>query len=371
MKREKKTIIKRALALILAVTLFGGGYLLRVVTSKTKNAGATVSSHVITVTSGNASQSISASGTIEPTTQINVSFATTGTVNKVFVTQGQGVQSGQKLATLNTPSLSETVAQAQAALSGIEAKLANDQAANALSAQINADDASITAAQDVLATAQSNLSSATLTAPVTGIISAINLSQGQNVSTQSSSASPAFTIISANSWLVNASVSDVDIGQIQVGEQVTITPQGTTSVGYGTVTSVGLVASASGGVATFPVAINVTGSPAGFYAGVPAQVAITTKVIPNSTLIPLLAIYGGSSAPYVRLVTASGSIKHQPVTLGAVSGVDVAIQSGIKPGDKIEVRAPRFGGLAAGGARTRLGGGGLGGGGFGGGGLGG
>ncbi len=378
MSNVKQTFTKRVLPVVAAIILFAGGYLVRMTTSKTKNTAATISSKVITVATGNASQSISASGTIEPTTQVNLNFATSGTVNQVLVGVGQTVQVGQALANLVTAPLSEAVAQAQANLSSQQAKLANDQTANALAAQITADEAAITSAQDALATAESNLSAATLTSTSAGVVTAINVTSGSSVGTSqgsaAASATPDFTIQSENSWVVNAGVADVDIAQVQAGEQVSIVPQGTTDIGYGTVSSIGLVATSSGGVATFPVTINVTGNPAGFYSGVPAQVTITTKVVPNAILIPILAVYGGTASPYVRMVTGSGSIKDVSITLGTASGIDIAVQSGLQAGDKIEERVPKFGGLAAGraaGLKGGLGGGGLGGGAFAGGGLGG
>ena len=347
--------------LIIAVVLFGGGYATRTYTSKTRSATVSLSTRVLTVTSSNATQSISASGTIEPATQENVNFSVAGTVSQVMVTAGETVQAGQTLASLVTAPLAEAVAQAEANLAGVQAKLASDQAASSSSAQISADEANITAASDNLATAQANLGDATLTSPSSGVISAVNVIPGGQVS-QNSAASPEFTLISAGSWVVAAGVADADISQVKDGEQVSIVPQGTADIGYGTVSSIGLVATASGGVATFPVNISVTGSPAGFYAGVPAQVTITTQVVANATIIPILAIYGSSTSPYVKLVTSSG-LKNQPITLGATSAAGVTVTSGIRPGDRIEERVPRFAGLAAG-----RGGGGLGAGGFGGGG---
>ena len=50
------------------------------------------------------------------------------------------------------------------------------------------------------------------------------------------------------------------MGEVKQGDQVVITPSGSTTNVYGTVSSVGLIASSSSTVATFPVSIAVTGS---------------------------------------------------------------------------------------------------------------
>ena len=63
-------------------------------------------------------------------------------------------------------------------------------------------------------------------------------------------------VVSTDSYIVNATVDDTQVGQVKVGDQAVITPSGSTSTVYGTVSSVGLVASSRLGssVASFPVA---------------------------------------------------------------------------------------------------------------------
>ena len=182
--------------------------------------------------------------------------------------------------------------------------------------------------------------------------------------------------MTTQSYIVNASVDDTQLSQIAVGDQATITPSGATTNVYGTVGSIGLLASTSTGVATFPVVINVTGSPSGIYSGATANVSIIVKELQNVVVVPTIALHYNGSSISVDVVSG-GSTKAQTVTVGSASGADTQITSGLSAGERIEVPvltfargaggAARLGGAGAGG----FGGGGFGGGGFGGGGFGG
>ena len=73
-------------------------------------------------------------------------------------------------------------------------------------------------------------------------------------------------MIGTDSYIVNTTVDDTEIGQIADGDQADIVPTGSTTTDYGTVASVSLIGSQSSNVTTFPVVIDVTGT-LGLYAG--------------------------------------------------------------------------------------------------------
>ncbi|WP_298346611.1 efflux RND transporter periplasmic adaptor subunit [Ferrimicrobium sp.] len=365
----KKGFAKFALRGAALLLVFAIGYVVRAETSSAGRGRSARTERVITVTDGTASQTIPASGTIEPATERTATFATSGIINTVSVAIGQSVSAGQQLATLETAPLAAAVAQAQAQLASAQTKLSTDEAAGATSSTINADDAAVSAANYSLSIAQANLGDATLRAPVSGTVVASTLTPGLQVSgtVNAAGAAPGITIISPNSWLVEAAISDASIAGVSVGEQATITPQGSTTNVYGTVSSVGLVASVSGGVASFPVTIAITGSPSELYAGLPANISLTTRVQANVIEIPILAVHSLASHPYV--IVETGKTKaNTPVTLGSVIGANVIVSHGLSVGTRILERNPAFakslgvpGGKAGDGKRGGKGGGGLGG----------
>lgn len=145
------------------------------------------------------------------------------------------------------------------------------------------------------------------------------------------------------------------MGQVKVGDQAVITPENSTTTVYGTVTSVGLVASSSSSVATFPVTIAITGSPTGLYAGSTATVSIVTKEIINALQVPTAAIsYSNGQATVTAVVNGSDVVKS--VTTGQVASGYTQITNGLKSGDKVVERVVKFNGSAAGGGRSLFGG---------------
>jgi membrane fusion protein, macrolide-specific efflux system len=346
-------------------------------------------------------QTVSATGTIEPAQQANLNFGVSGQVTAVPATVGQQVQSGQTLATVDAASLPSQLAQARAAVASNRAKVASDQASGASAAQVNADNAALASANAQLAVAQQNLSKATLTAPFAGTVAAVNLTVGQQVSSGSSAGSGAssagsagassgggltgtggagaagasstsasnaqLVVISTGAYVVNASVDDTEVGQLKSGEQAVIVPNGSTGQIFGTVTSVGMVGSQSSGVATYPVIIDVTGSPAGLPIGASAQVSIIVKQLTNVVVVPRGAVHSDGGRSVVYEMDGVKQVAH-PVTVGLSAGGQTQITDGLPAGTRIVLPAAPTG-TGSGGARR---GGGLGGGGgFGGGGLGG
>ncbi|HEY1457775.1 MAG TPA: HlyD family efflux transporter periplasmic adaptor subunit [Solirubrobacteraceae bacterium] len=70
---------------------------------------------------------VSGSGNLQPASQLNLGFKTTGTVTGIYVKQGQYVTEGKLLATLDPQSAEVTLEQAKATLQSAEASLAREQ----------------------------------------------------------------------------------------------------------------------------------------------------------------------------------------------------------------------------------------------------
>jgi membrane fusion protein, macrolide-specific efflux system len=410
-------------------------------TSGSSSAGGlSITTVTVPVTTGTIQQTVSSSGTVQPASQADLNFAVSGTVNAVNVKAGQTVTAGQALATVDTTALSEQLSAAQAQLTSAQDRLASDEDASAAASQIDSDEASVTSAESSLSTAQTNLNDASLTSTISGTVASVDLTVGQQVSgsgggsgdsgsagtgssdtgstgtgssaaagsSSSGSSSGQIVVIGTDSYIVNATVDDTQIGQITDGDQVDITLGGssasssafptagtgaskggsssTTGSGssaiYGTVGSISLIGDQSSDVTTFPVVIDVTGTPSGLYAGASADVSIIVKQLSNVTEVPTDAISytTGGQATVTKVVNGSDVVTN--VTVGDAENGETQIVSGVQSGDKVLERQVTFkapgggaGGLFGGTGRTggfpgggtfRGGGGFTGGGGFGG-----
>jgi multidrug efflux pump subunit AcrA (membrane-fusion protein) len=355
-----------------------------------------VTTEVVKVTTGTIKQTVATSGTLEPASQASLNFPVAGTVTAVDVKAGQAVTSGQVLATVGTTALQADVDSAQAQVDSAEARLSSDETAKAAATQIDSDEAAVTSAESSLSSAQTNLSDASLTSTISGTVASVSLAVGQQVEgsgggggtgsaaadASSSSSTAQVVVIGTNSYIVNTTVDDTEIGQIAEGDQATVTPTGATTPDYGTVASIGLIATESSDVATFPVVIDVTGDPSGLYAGSTADVAIIVKQLNNVVEVPTAAITYTSAGQATVTVVKNGKDTSTSVTVGQAALGETQITNGVTSGESIlervitfkgvpgATRTGGFGGLGGGGGTfSRTGAGGFGGGGtFGGGG---
>ena len=407
---RRRNIIVAAVVVVVAV---GAGIGIWLGTSSSAAPGLQITTQTVSVTTGTMQQTVATSGTIAPAQQANLNFGVSGTVTGVNVSAGQTVTAGQTLATVDPSALQATANSAQASLTAAQAKLASDQAANASSSQITSDQASVTSAQSQLTTAQTNLANASLTSTITGTVASVDLSVGQQVSSNSNSSSSGsgsastgssatgssgasagglggglasssaassssssssgsstsstaqIVVISTNSFIVNATVDDTQVGEVKQGDQVVITPSGSTTNVYGTVSSVGLIASSSSTVATFPVSIAVTGSPTGIYAGSTATLSIVVEQLNNVIQVPTAAIsYSGGQSTVT--VVQNGNHVSRAVTTGVSSAGETQVTSGLTSGEKVLEQVVKFNGATGAGGRSLFGGGTTGAGGFGG-----
>ena len=354
-----------AIIAVVVVVFAGAGGLVYWLTSGSPTAsGLVVTTQVVPVTTGNIQQTVASSGTIEPSSQANLNFGVSGTVTAVNVKAGQTVMAGQVLATVGTTALSEDVNAAQAELASAEARLAADEAAGATTTQIDSDQAAVTSAESSLSNAQMALNDASLTSTISGTVASVSLTVGEQVtgtgsgssgagsagssgtgssgtagsassSTGTGSSSAQIVVIGTDSYIVNTTVDDTQIGQVADGDQADIVPTGSTTTDYGTVASISLIGSQSSNVTTFPVVIDVTGNPPGLYAGSTAAVSIIVRQLNNVTEIPTAAISYNSSGQATVTQVVNGAHVVKSVTVGAAQSGETQIISGVTAGDKV------------------------------------
>jgi multidrug efflux pump subunit AcrA (membrane-fusion protein) len=347
-------------------------------------AAATPTTTIQTVETGTIRQSVSATGTLAPANQENLNFSVSGQVTKVSVSEGQHVKKGQTVATINSASLSAAVAQAESTVASDQARVDDDNSNGASDTQIAADQAALTAAKNQLDTAQQQLASATLTSPIDGIVASVNLTVGQSVSgsstgndnssgnngrngdsnnsdssssdSSSSSSDPEILVISTSSWIVNASVDGNSVGLIKVGNQAQLSVTGASDTVYGTIAAIGLVSSSSSdsGTASYPVVIDVTGSPSGMHDGADVTATLIYKQLSNVLVVPTLALHRNASGGTYVEQAKNGKTVQTTVQTGIESDGQTQIVSGLSAGDQIVVPQVRLGNRNGNGTRGNV-----------------
>lgn len=335
--------------------------------------GVHVTTKVVTVSTGTMKETVPVKGTIEPAQVSDLDFDVSGTVNAVDVAVGDEVTAGETVATLATTALAAEEAAAQASLTSAVSKLDSDEADGASSAQLAADEATVTSAKDQLTTAEKALAAADLTSPIAGMVASLDVAVGEGVSgslgnggtggtpgsvddpsSTPSGSSAQVVVESSDSYVVKTTIDDSEVSEVAAGDQVVITPTGSTTPVDGAVASVGMISTSSGGVPSFPVTIDVTGTPSGVYAGSGAQASILVKELHDVVEVPSSAIsYHGSRAT-VTLVEVGGRHVAEAVTVGITDGGETQVVRGLRVDQRIAYKvviatAPKVHGTSPGG----------------------
>lgn len=237
------------------------------------------------------------------------------------------------------------------------------QVAPASAAQIATDESAVATAEAALATAESAVANSTLSAPIDGRITAVNIAVG-------SEASGVAIELQSTQLAVTASFTEDDIVNLQVGQAATVTVSATGATVTGKVWQINPTASgtagssvvsykvtilldststsassASGSTATTgtPVTAAATASPspsaspstASPLPGMSAEVDVTIAEARNVVAIPAIALSGTSGSYTVRIIGSDGSPVARSVEVGLVTTSLAEIRSGLAAGDTV------------------------------------
>ena len=104
-------------------------------------------------------------------------------------------------------------------------------------------------------------------------------------------------------------------------------------------TSVGAVASADSGVATFPVEITVQGSPDEFFPGAVAEIEVVHDQVTDAVTIPAMAV--SQEDGQATVTVADGDEREErAITTGVTSGATIQVVEGLEAGEQVVISRP-------------------------------
>lgn len=316
----------------------------------------------------NITTSITATGTIEPVTEVEVGTQVSGIIDRIYVDYNSVVHKGQVIAELDKTNLLSELASAQSNLANAQANLnyqtANYQRYKTLydkglisanefeSAKLTYEQArqQIVVQQQNVQKAKTNLGYATITAPIDGVVLAKKVEEGQTVA--SAMTTPTLFIIAQDltDMRVIADIDEADIGGVKEGQRVTFTVDAfPDDVFNGTVTQVRQQATTESNVVTYEVVISARNDDLKLMPGLTANVTIFTAEKNNVLAVPSKALRfqpteamlaDGESIESVdaeqKVWKREGNVfKAYAVTTGATNGTLTEILSGLKEGDEV------------------------------------
>jgi len=233
MKMTKSKWITSAVVLVVLVSI--GRWLWK------RHTSDDVQYQTVAVTRGDLTQLVTATGQLNPVTNVTVGCQISGTLSKIFVDYNSPVTNGQVVAQID-PSTYEAniqlaaadVANAKAALelAQINARRAKELLENKVIAQSDYDtavanlhqaEATLVNKQAALNRSQVDLDRCTIFSPVDGIVISRSVDVGQTVAA-SLNAPTLFTIANDLAKMqIDANVAEADVGGVEVGQNVDFT----------------------------------------------------------------------------------------------------------------------------------------------------
>jgi HlyD family secretion protein len=319
------------------------------------------------VARGDISAQVSANGTLNPVTLVNVGTQVSGTVRRIDADFNQQVKAGQLLAELDPALFQAALAQSTANVANAQAQL-NLAQANAVRMQtlfkqeyvsrLELDQAvaaqAQAAAQLRLARAQQtrdeiNLGFTKIRSPVDGTVIDRQVDVGQTVA--ASFQTPTLFQIGKDltRMQIDSTVSEADIGQVKIGQPVKFRVDAFPDADYsGVVRQVRLNAKTEQNVVTYNVVVDVANPNLALMPGMTANLRVQVETRPDVLRVPTTALRfrpadsatEGASKPRgsAVYVLAGGKPVRVAVKTGISDKAYTQIVSGkLKPGDAVVV----------------------------------
>ncbi len=266
---------------------------------------------------------VTATGTVQPIAQVDVSTAISGIVRKVNVDYNSPVSRGDVLAELDTDTLEATAAASRARLVVAEANVAKAKASheasvttyerqaslynkgfmsaqtlqdtqlamNANAAALKAAEAEVLVAEADLKLAETNLAKALITSPIDGVVLTRNIDEGSTVA--ASLQAPVLFSIAGDlrQMEVQVDVDEADIGKVAVDQEATFSVDAYVNRSFpAVITNIRFVSETINNVVTYKALLKVDNEQLLLRPGMTATAEIVIEKVGAALLTPNAAL---------------------------------------------------------------------------------
>lgn len=322
------------------------------------------------------SNMVTATGTVEPITQVEVGTQVSGIIDRIYVDFNSRVTKGQLIAEMDKVTLQSELVSKEADLASSKTEFEYQQKNYVRSKTLHEKNlisdtdyetttytyekscSTYERYQADLVKVKRNLGYATITSPIDGVVISRAVEEGQTVAAGFSTPT-LFTIANDLTQMeVIANVDEADIGQVEEGQRVTFAVDAyPNDVFEGNVTQVRLEATTTSNVVTYEVVINAPNPDLKLKPGLTANVTIYTLEKNNILAVPgkalrfvpdaaLLAQLGLTVVPQPESVPTGKKLIWQQkgqtlqpkmITVGSTGGSVIEVTAGLQEGEEFIV----------------------------------
>ena len=331
-----------------------------------------------TVQRGNLQKTVIATGTIRAYNRVEVGAQVSGKIEKIYVTLGQKVKTGDLIAQIDSSTQQNTLDTATAKLASYQAQLkakkvaysvakssydrlaklyakksvsldefesAKDTLATA-EAAIEEIDASIKQAEIEVNDAKTNLGYTKIVAPIDATIISIPVSEGQTVNANQTTPT-IVQVADLSKVLIKPEISEGDITKVTAGMEVKFSTLSDPDKIYRatidsvdpamtTLTDNEYTESVSDTNAVYYYANVVVENPDNnLRIGMTTQNTITIADIKNTLLIPTMTLKKQNNKVFVNVLTTANQVEQREVQIGLNDDMNTQILSGLTEGEKV------------------------------------
>lgn len=359
MKKRKKIILALvALLLVVGIIAMLGG----------KGGSEKIDFQTAQIEPGEISTNITATGTIEPVTTVDVGTQVSGIVKRLYVDYNSVVRRGQVIAELDRTNLLSDLSTAQARLRSQQIELDYQKKNYARFAELKQKDLvslseydvalenyrkaqeSVRIAQQDVDRAKTNLGYATVYSPIDGVVISKAVEEGQTVASGFSTP----TIVKIAKDLTDmqciAKVDEADIGEVREGQRVSFTVDAyPDDVFSGTVKQVRQNPITTNNVVTYEVVISAPNADLKLKPGLTADITIYTlersgvisvptgalRFTPEPKLFGNQYVIKDTTAEHKLWTLEGNTLTAHKVEIGVSDGIRTEIKSGLKEGTTV------------------------------------
>ncbi len=312
---------------------------------------------------GDMSETVTATGTLESVTQVDVGTQVTGIIDKLYADYNSVVKKGDLIAEIEKTLLESDLRSAEANVESArltyeynsinykrdkalhDQKLISDYEFQTSKKDYEVSRQSYSKAQADKVRAAKNLNYAEIYSPIDGIVISREVEVGQTV-VSSMNVANLFVIADLDHMQVVGDVDEADIGQVKVGQKVSFTVDAfPDDVFYGKVTQVRLSPTTTSNVVTYEVIVSADNPDHKLIPGLTANLTIYTLQEKNVLMLPETAFnfkpIGTDTVSLEDLpdgerrvyVVKNGIPRPVIVKTGASNGIYTVIQSGLNERD--------------------------------------
>jgi len=186
--------------------------------------------------------------------------------------------------------------------------------------------------QDRLDDLQEDRKRFTVTAPIDGVLTRINLEAGDTMGMQQGIAQ----VHDLNRMALKGTIDAIDLNVLREGMAVDVEVPVFPGFGFdGTIRSIGLIGSPSGSSTSFPIEVEMKSDDDRLRLGIACNVK-ATRTFPNVLTVPTDAVQRDDDRTYVLVRRGENTIE-QDIVIGLGNDADVIVLSGLRNGDVIVI----------------------------------